>query len=105
MSWRFSDGTEVEPGGEIRGVSLFAQRLRHALLSGEASVTIWAQPASPIEVDPTDTGLLNAWLDHMLDRTVRIDGLGIKMTKRHGEISDLPDPPWKPEDLVEGRVY
>jgi hypothetical protein len=103
--WRFSDGTEVEPGGAIRGASVFAQRLRDELSNGIAAVTIWAQPSNSVEVDPNDTGLLDAWLKHMLDRETRLLGHPVRMTKRHDDIGDLPDPPWEPGSLDPNAVY
>lgn len=95
--WRFSDGTEVEPGGVIRGDSVFAQRLR-VWLPG-ASTTIWAQPSSAVDVDPNDTGLLNAWLNEMLDRENRIEKNPVKLTQRHDDVSELPPPPWAGKEL------
>lgn len=101
--WRFSDGTEVEPGGKIRGDSVFAERLRAWLPL--ASVTIWAQPSSAVDVDPNDTGLLNAWLDEMLDRENRIEENRVKLTERHDEISPLPPPPWAGKELPSDVVF
>ena len=102
--WRFSDGTEVDPGGEVRGTSLFAQSLRASLEWG-ASIQIWAPPSNRVELDLTHTGHINQWLNEAIDRETRIKGNKLTMTERHSPLQELPPPPWKPEDLVEGRVY
>ena len=103
--WRFSDETEVDPGGEVRGASLFAQRLRHRLETGRARVTLWAQPSDSVDVDLAHTGHLDLWLRTMLDRENRIEGNPVRMVEHHSPLMPLPAPPWEPSDLVEGRVY
>jgi hypothetical protein len=103
--WRFSDGTEVEPGGEIRGTSLFAQRLRAELGTGQAYVSVWPAPSAPHRLDPADTGLLDTWLSDMLDRENRFEGGSVRLTKRHDDISELPPPPWQPGALDPTVIY
>lgn len=102
--WRFSDGTEVDPGGEVRGVSLFAQSLRASLEWG-VGIQQWPQPSERVALDPNHTGHINQWLNEALDRETRIHGRPLRMTERHSPLEPLPEPPWTTDDLVEGRVY
>lgn len=102
--WRFSDGTEADPGGEIRGVSVFAQRLRAELARG-VSIQIWGQPSSAVPLDVNDTGHVNQWLNQALDYETRVRGNSLRITKRHPEITPLPEAPWDEGDLSEDATY
>lgn len=97
--WRFSDGTEVDPGGEVRGVSL------RASLEWGVAIQQWPQPSERVALDPNHTGHINQWLNEALDRETRIKGNKLTMTERHSPLQELPPAPWKVDELVEGRVY
>jgi hypothetical protein len=58
-----------------------------------------------VPLDVNNTGLLNAWLDTLLDRENRVEGNPVKMTRRHDDISELPDPPWAPGSLDPTAIY
>lgn len=92
MTWRFSDGTQVELGGEVEGASLFAQELRRELARGDVQVPVWPEPSQGIPLDVNDTALMHAWLRHRSSIPSRA-WMMVRMTDQPRDIPPLPPPP------------
>lgn len=99
--WRFSDGTEVDPGGVVRGAGLFAQRLRAELALPKTLVRLHPPPTAPTELERRDTGQLDLWLSQMLGEEVRVHGNAVHRTQRHSPLTDLSEPPLDEVDAAD----
>jgi hypothetical protein len=93
MTWRFSDGTTVELGGNVEGPSLFAQELRATIASGTALVPIWPMPDGYAPLDVHDAAIMHHWLQQELDQRNRLDNVVIRMRSKPDSIPALPPPP------------
>jgi hypothetical protein len=90
MTWRFADGTVVEPGGVVEGATHFAQLLRSRMAG--ARVVIWPAPSPARDLDPNDVAVLDLWLTNMSR------AYSVEMTERPKNVPPLPPPPWGEDD-------
>lgn len=104
MTWRFSDGTTVELGGEVEGPTLIAQRLRQQIATGEETVQAWPPPGGTLPLDVNDAALLDAWLRDELDFWTRIRGLKLTL-ERPDDVPALPLPPWHGQPHDPEAIY
>jgi hypothetical protein len=105
MTWRFSDGTVVELGGNVAGSSLFAQTLRDDIASGRAVVQIWPPPGGDVSLDVNDLGHLHQWLTEQIAYWNRVRNVVIRMRSKPDNIPALPAPPWGDAPAEPGVVY
>jgi hypothetical protein len=105
VTWRFSDGTTVELGGNVEGPSLFAQSLRAKIADGSLGIHLWPQPCDPVPLDLNDAAHVNLWLSDELDRWRRVAKVIIKLRSKPDNIPALPPPPWGDAPAEPGVVY
>jgi len=87
--WTFSDGTEVELGGVVRGTSVFAQTLRAELSDPDYPPQVQSKPI-PLPGEPLDVNnaaLLDCWLRHAVYPRSR----GVSLAKVPDGIPPLPE--------------
>lgn len=89
MIWVFSDGTEVELGGIVRGASVFAQTLRAELSDEDYPPRVQSKPIPlPGEfLDAHNPTLLDCWLRQALYPRSR----GVSLTTVPDGIPPLPE--------------
>lgn len=89
MTWRLSDGTTVELGGNVDGDSYVAQWLR-AELDTYPFVTLGTEPCEPTPLNVADAAQVNRWLDDAVDVLRRVQRRDIRVTARPDDIPPLP---------------
>lgn len=97
MTWRLSDGTTVELGGNVEGPSLFAQELREEIARG-VQVDIWPLPDGWVDLDVNDAAILNRYVDRKVAFWKRVRNVVIVVRARPANIPALPPPPWANEE-------
>ena len=103
MKWKLSDGTEVSIGGDVKGGSDLAKRLRADVTAVQrgfsVSVFVEVAPCSPRSLDLDDAQLMHEWLR----ATARRAGASIKEAPELEPI-ERRDPPL-PEGADDETIY
>jgi len=85
-TWRFSDGTVANLGGNVEGASLFAQELRRDLLN-DPHVSVIPLPSKAEPLDTSDPLMFDLWLTAQANERQP----KIKVIERPKDIPELPD--------------
>lgn len=100
-TWRFSDGTTLQPGGVVSGAGRFADGLRLDLAGKRAglpvSVSMWAEPGGSEQLDPNDIAILDVWARNL----ARVYGVEVVEAPTYDY---PPDPRGELEEPEDGAI-
>lgn len=100
-TWKFSDGTTLQPGGVVTGAGRFADGLRLDLAGKRAglpvSVSMWAEPGGSEQLDPNDIAILDVWARNL----ARVYGVEVVEAPTYDY---PPDPRGELEEPEDGEI-